>query len=291
VIVCHAYAKVNLTLEVLGPRADGFHEIVSLVQAVNLHDSLRLAPANDLAFACSDPSIGGEDNLALRAAELLRRRVRVSQGADMLLEKRIPVAAGLGGGSADAMAALVGLRRLWNLAVPDEELLAMAASLGSDVPFFLHGGTGLLRGRGEDVAPLAEAPARWLVLLRPANSNLANKTATLYRRLSAADYDDGAATRDCLEVLARGEFPAENLLRNTFEKVAYDAFPGLSEARERLRAAGGSSVHLSGAGPSLFSVFAEREPAEQARRTLRAAGDEAYLVRTGPWRSEPSAGP
>lgn len=286
-ITCHAYAKVNLTLEVLGPRADGYHEIVSLVQAINLHDTLRLAPADDLSLACNDPALAGEANLVLRAAVLLRREAGVRKGADILLEKRIPAAAGLGGGSADAAAALLSLRRLWGLAVSDAELAEMAASLGSDVPYFLHGGTALVRGRGEIVEPLAEAPPRWLVLLRPPVL-LENKTATLYRLLRVEDYDDTSATRVCLDALARGQFPAENLLWNTFEKVAFAAFPGLGEARERLKAAGGRAVHLSGAGPTLFSVFEAVEPAEEARRSLRAAGLEAYLVRSGPWRSQPN---
>lgn len=287
--ICRAYAKVNLTLEVLGRRVDGYHDLVSIVQAIDLHDTLRVVAADHLALVCNDNSIAVEDNLAWQAARLLSGRAKAHLGASIVLEKRIPVAAGLGGGSSDAAATLLALRHLWRMDTPESELALMAAALGSDVPYFLHGGTALIAGRGDSVVPLPSAPARWLLLLRPPVS-LPAKTATLYGRLSPNDYDDGLATHAAAERVACREFPAENLLRNTFEKIAFKVFPGLAEARDALGAAAGRPVHLSGAGPTLFSIFAEQQAAETALSALVADGREAYVASTGPYRAEPVNG-
>ncbi len=279
-IACAAYAKVNLALEVTGRRPDGYHEVVTLLQTVSLHDTVRVAPAAGLSLSCDEPALAGADNLVLRAATLLRERCGVRQGAAIHLEKRIPLAAGLGGGSSDAAATLLALARLWDLAAGAEVLAEVAAALGSDVPFFLRGGTALASGRGEQVEALPPAPERWLVLLRPPVV-LPGKTALLYRRLSPADFTDGAAARAAAAEVREGRFPTEEQLVNTFERVADEVFVGLPAAREHLQAAaGGRAVHLSGAGPTLFVLFADREPAAETLRTLLAEGREAYLVRS-----------
>src|SRR5688500_15047283 len=132
-----AHAKVNLTLEVLGKRADGFHDIRSVMQRISLADTLTVERAEGLTLTCSDPGLEGPENLVWRAAELLRTECGVAEGAALRLEKRIPVAAGLGGGSSDAAAALRGLNELWRLRLSGERLWELGARLGSDVPFFL----------------------------------------------------------------------------------------------------------------------------------------------------------
>ncbi len=286
-ITCTAYAKVNLALEVVGRRSDGYHEIVTLLQTVSLHDTVRVAPAADLSLSCDVPALAGADNLALRAAVLLQQRCGARQGAAIHLQKRIPVAAGLGGGSSDAAATLLALAELWHLEPEMGMLAEVATALGSDVPFFLWGGTALAGGRGERLEALPPAPARWLVLLRPPVM-LPGKTALLYRRLSPADFGDGATARAAAAAVREGRFPADELLVNTFERVADAVFPGLAAARASLQtAAGGRPVHLSGAGPTLFAVFADREPAVAACRRLLAEGNQAYLVRSVPARSRP----
>src|SRR5687768_1385067 len=147
-LVLTAHAKINLTLEVLGKRADGFHEIRSVMQRITLADTLTIRRAEELILACSDPELEGPENLVWRAAELLRGEYGVSAGASLALEKRIPVAAGLGGGSSDAAAALRGLNELWKLGLNGERLRDLGARLGSDVPFFLlESGSALAEGR------------------------------------------------------------------------------------------------------------------------------------------------
>ncbi|GAG13405.1 unnamed protein product, partial [marine sediment metagenome] len=162
-----AYAKINLTLEALAKRADGYHEIVTVLQTVSLVDTLTFEPGESLDLSCNIPSLQSADNLVLKAASLLKEKTGCLKGASIRLTKGIPIAAGLGSGATDAAATLVGLNRLWELNLPPQRLMELAANLGSDAPFFLCGGTALAKGRGEKVTPLPPAPELWMVLLRP----------------------------------------------------------------------------------------------------------------------------
>ena len=163
-MVIHCYAKINLTLEILGKRADGYHEVRTVMQTVGLADRLEVSAAADLSFTCSDPALATPDNLVYRAARLLQADYGARAGAALRLEKRIPVAAGMGGGSSDAAATIVALNRLWNLQLSPTEQRRLAAALGSDVPFFLTGGTALATGRGERITPLPPLPQYWIAL-------------------------------------------------------------------------------------------------------------------------------
>ncbi|MHB1134931.1 MAG: 4-(cytidine 5'-diphospho)-2-C-methyl-D-erythritol kinase, partial [Chloroflexota bacterium] len=221
-----------------------------------------------------------------RALTLLRERAGACSCAHIQLLKAIPTGSGLGGGSADAAATLLALDRLWQLGLSQAELASLAAELGSDVPYFLVGGTALVRGRGEQVEPLPDLPARWLVLLCP-EPRLPRKTAELYARLRPELYDDGAATKIAAQQIGEQHFPAETLLRNTFEKVADGAFPGLAAARARLTGIARRPVHLSGAGPTLFAAFEDRREAEWALSRIWREGERAYLVQAGAWRCSP----
>jgi len=153
-----AYAKINLTLEALAKRADGYHEIVTVLQTVSLVDTLTFEPGESLDLSCNIPSLQSADNLVLKAATLLKEETGCLKGASIRLTKGIPIAAGLGSGATDAAATLVGLNRLWELNLPPQRLMELAANLGSDVPFFLCGGTALAKGRGEKVIPPPPAP-------------------------------------------------------------------------------------------------------------------------------------
>ena len=153
VLELRAHAKINLTLEVLGKRDDGFHDIVSIMQTIDLHDDVTLKRADDITLTCDDPDLAGEDNLALVAARKLKEVTGVDRGVDITLQKHIPVAAGLGGGSSDAASVLNGLNDLWELELELGALEEIATEIGSDVPYFLSGGTALVQGRGEHVVP------------------------------------------------------------------------------------------------------------------------------------------
>ena len=283
-LALRAPAKINLTLEVIRRRPDGFHEVTLLLQTVTLFDALTFEEAPEVTLECSDASLMGPDNLVLRAAHLLRKATGTARGARMSLEKEIPTAAGLGGGSSDAAAALRGLNRLWDLGLPLAELEALGASLGSDVPFFLHGGAALCLGRGEKVEPLPPANLPFIVLLCP-DIPLDHKTATLYSRLPADRHTRGALTFKLAgRIRAGGDIPPA-LLYNAFDDEALQAFPGLAEYRDGMLRAGAESAHLSGTGPSLYALFSQRPAAVAARALLaHARGWRAYLVEA--WRPD-----
>ena len=193
-LTLQAYAKINLTLEVLAKRPDGYHEISTILQTISLADTLTFEPSANLDFRCDVSSLKTPDNLVLKAARLLQETTGSNKGAIINLTKRIPIAAGLGSGSTDAAATLVGLNQLWELNLSLDKLTEPAAKLGSDVAFFLYGGTALAKGRGEQITPLPPAPEHWLVLLKPAIKPVPSKTAQLYSRLNPSHYTSGQHT-------------------------------------------------------------------------------------------------
>jgi 4-diphosphocytidyl-2-C-methyl-D-erythritol kinase len=273
-----AYAKVNLTLEVLGRRPDGFHRIATVLQTVGLWDDLFLFPLpHGVEVECSEASLSGEANLVFRAARLLRGEEGVGQGVRIVVCKGIPVASGLGGGSSDAAAALRGLARLWGLPLSHERLAGLAARLGSDVPFFLRGGTALAQGRGEEITPLPPLGETWFVLLSPPLGG-EGKTARLYSLLPPDRWTDGSPTARLVDALRKGEPLHDGLLFNAFEAVAFEAFPGLPEYWRGLEEAAGSTPHLTGTGPSLFTLAPSPARAQEIALALRRRGWRAWAV-------------
>ncbi|MSQ33157.1 MAG: 4-(cytidine 5'-diphospho)-2-C-methyl-D-erythritol kinase [Dehalococcoidia bacterium] len=277
-LVLPAYAKLNLTLEVLGRRPDGYHEVRSVLQTIDLHDTLTLEPASTLDLHCDRSELQGDDNLVLQAARLLQKMAGGSPGARITLHKRIPLAAGLGGGSSDAAAALLGLNRLWGLGLAAGDLAPLAAQLGSDVPFFLQGGTALVEGRGEVVVPLPSAPPRWFLLARPPLT-IPNKTRTMYAALKPFMFSQGELTQALVDRLFRGDPSAAELLGNAFDLVAPAMYAGFDEFRLRLVELGLRVLHLAGAGPALFAPVEDEARGRALQRRLQGVGVEAYLVK------------
>ena len=272
-----AAAKVNWALEVLGRREDGYHEVRTILQTIDLCDTLEFEPAEELRLEVHGPHEPSEDDLVLRTARLLDGGA--GRGALIRLTKRIPVASGLGGGSSDTAAALRGLNEVWGLGHSQVELAALAAQLGSDVPFFLTGGTALAEGRGQRVTPLPDGTQTWLVVLAPPIT-LADKTATMYAALTPDDFSDGSTTVALAERIRRGVAVDDAALRNAFDRVAYERFEGLVAYREALLAAGATSVHVAGAGPALFALAADEAAAREMLARLRSPGGQAFAART-----------
>lgn len=283
VITRLAYAKLNLCLEIIGKRDDNYHEITSVFQAVDLHDTLTFAHAENgvLTLECDDPALAkeGEANLVLKAAHLLQKSTGVDKGARITLHKQIPMSAGLGGGSSDAAAALLGLSELWGLQISKSELVDMAASIGSDVPFFLEGPTALVEGRGERVTRIPSPPAGWAVLVCP-RYELKNKTKQLFSYLASTDHSEGIVTHRLIAALVAGHFPDGSLLYNAFERVAFTVFGNLLNTRQTIARASGRDVHLSGSGPTLFTLYppSQEKLARKLHEGLQAAGLRTYLT-------------
>ena len=255
----HAPAKVNLFLAVRGVRPDGYRELETVIQAVSLCDTVTVEPAEDLALACSDPALPVDGrNLAMKAAALLEGEGGGGRGASIRIEKRIPVAGGMGGGSSDAAAVLTALNHLWDLGRSRERLMEIAAGLGSDVPFFIDGRVALCRGRGEIVAPVVSAAHFWVVLVNP-RTGLSTKEvyAALGDRVTCAGRGHGAV----IEGLGRGDLEmVVSGMYNELDRVACRLLPLLEGVKESLAEAGCPAAMVSGSGPTIFGVV-ETEPA------------------------------
>lgn len=275
-----APAKINLTLEVLGERPDGYHEIRSLVQTIDLCDRLRFRLSRDTKFGSDSPGFVWEESLMSRATALLRQATGCTKGATIELAKRIPLSSGLGGDSSDAAAILSGLNKLWKLGLSPEELLELAPRLGSDVSFFLYGGTALVEGRGEILTKLPPLPHRWVVLMIPDVPRLPEKTRRLYARLKPSHYTDGKITENFVRALKGGREIKPSMLFNTFENVAFDYFTGLKVYKEHLTKLGAQNVHLAGSGPALFSLIKDKAEAEKLYGYLQKQKVECYLATT-----------
>ena len=273
-----APAKINLVLEVLGERSDGYHEIRSLVQTVSLCDSLEFELADAISLKCNEPSLQSSDNLVIRAAELLRNLRGCQKGARIKLEKRIPWGVGLGGGSSDASATLMALNKLWTLNMTNADLVGIAARLGSDVPLFLHRGTTMVEGRGEKVTPLDAISTLWFVLVVPPMAKISDKTRQLYARLSTQHFTDGHLVDEAVKYLDKTKRIDPGLLFNVFDKVAFDAFPGLDAYWKSFEEAGAKGVHLTGSGPGMFALVGSEIDAKKLRSQLRKCNLQAYSI-------------
>ena len=273
-----AAAKVNLSLEVLGKRADGYHELATVMQAVDLADRLVLEDAEELTLTSSSPGIPTDaGNLALRAAVALREAAKADRGVHIRLDKRIPVAAGLGGGSSDAAAVLLGLNRLWALRWPLARLTEVAVTLGMDVPFFLRGGVALGTGRGETLTSIGGMPLA-LVLVNPGTSL---STAAVYGRVTPAMYSSGRHAQAMVEALRiRRTRQVAATLYNGLESAASGVSPDVGRMRAALLAAGAVGALMSGSGPTVFGVARSFEHARQIRARLVRPPWECWAVRS-----------
>lgn len=257
-----AHAKINLSLEIVGRRPDGYHDLVSVMQEVSLFDSLSFEPATELEFSCSDPDLVG-GNLVTQAARLLAHRFGVTQGCCIQLHKRIPAGAGLGGGSSDAAATLVALNRLWDLQLPPSDLSVLAAEIGSDVPFFLTGGTAEVAGRGEYVCPLPSLPETWYVLVNP---GVHVSTRDVFAELRPAEWSAGNATRALAEEI-RDIRPAR-LSVNGLSSALFRLYPAAEECFRRVSDQSQGRVMVSGSGPTVVAQVESRRDGDRLASLL-----------------------
>jgi len=280
-VIIHAPAKINLSLDVLGRRPDGYHALRSVMQTLELHDTLELSPdpTGALTLTCDAPALAGPANLAWRAADLLRQETGYDGGARLTLRKRVPVDAGLGGGSSDAAAALLGLNRLWDLGLATDRLAELGARLGSDVPFFFYAPTALATGRGETVAPLPPLPRVHVVLHKP-DSGVS--TRQVFAALTPALYSDGSQTEALLTAL-RAEPPLPPRawpLSNDLQRTVRLLYPAVARALDALRDAGASNPLMTGSGSTCYALFAHVDDARQTYERLSGAGGWTALTST-----------
>jgi len=275
-----APAKLNLTLEVLAKRPDGFHEIRSVIQTISLSDSLDFQLSHNLEFSCNNPEWLAEKSLVSKAANLLQEATKCSKGAMINVSKRIPLVSGLGGDSSDAAAVLRGLNQLWSLGLSIRELTELAAQLGSDVTFFLYGGTALMEGRGEIVTPLPPFPYMWVILMVPPGPRLPGKTGQLYASLKANHYTNGQITEQFVKMLKEKAKLTPSLLFNTFENVTFTPLSKIDTFRSHALKVGAPRVHLAGSGPALYTLLADKTKAKELYNLFQQQRMQPYLVET-----------
>ncbi len=264
-----AYAKINIGLDVLRRRADGYHEVKMIMQTVDIYDELvlerRKQPGIELRMDNSELPSGG-DNLICRAADLLFREKEITGGVNISLTKRIPIAAGMAGGSADAAAALRGVNELFDLGYSLTELQALGVGLGADIPYCLAGGTMLSEGIGEILTPLPAPPAAHLVIAKP---DVNVSTAFVYGNLHADRLAWHPDIDGMIAALQRGDLDGiTGRLGNVLETVTVKAHPVIEQIKELLRKQGAENALMSGSGPTVFGIFKEKETAARAAEAV-----------------------
>jgi len=280
-----AYAKVNLRLEVLGKRADGYHELRTIFQTVSLHDTLEFRPSRGPGITLrihGNEALAKEDlekNLVYRAVDALRREARVRPGVEITLRKKIPAGRGLGGGSSDAAAALLGYLQFTRKKLETPRLLDIAAGLGADVPFFLFGGTALGISKGEEIYPLPDAPRRTLLIVSPADIHV--PTPDAYRWLHApelASLTKSAANHKLFKFCALCWSAQGDSLSNDFERVVFRRHPRLGKIKRELLKRGATEALLAGSGSAVFGVFPS--PAKARRAAVGFPDDQTFVCET-----------
>ena len=283
-ITIPAYAKINLTFEVLGKRDDGYHDIASVLQTIDLSDIVSFEPAPDMSFSCCDPGLSQVALLreaCLGAANFFIGETGCKKGAHIRIESAgIPRAVGLGASSSLPAVVVRGLNELWELGLSLEQMSQIASLIGSDTPFFIYGGLALARGRGELITPLPSLFQAWFVLLDPGIDPVPDKTARMYGMLSHVHFTNGDRTKKFIGDLQQG-CPLQSLaIYNTFESVAFDFFPELENYYWMFCSTGADKVHLAGAGPMLFTQVSDETNGMELVGRLQSLGMIARLVRT-----------
>ena len=277
-LVIEAPAKVNLTLDVLGKRTDGYHELETVMHQISLRDIIYLQSGGHGIKVSSDSlSIPhNEENLAFRAAKLIFGKFSLKEGLQIFIEKNIPVGAGLAGGSTDAAAVIIGLNKMYELNLEQQELLDLGLQIGSDVPFCLQGGTALATGRGETLTMLATGPQLEIVLVKP---DFELSTAEVYRDFRLAEVIDRPDNGAFLEAWRKYDMIGlAAQMKNVLETVSLKKCPEIGHIKMRLAELGALQALMSGSGSSVVGLFTDRNKARQAWEIIREQYRESYLV-------------
>lgn len=276
-----SYAKVNLTLEVLSKRPDGYHEIDSIVQTIDITDDLILTEAKNgrISIECDTAGVPeGCGNIVYKACEEFFKKTGIHSGVKCLLRKRIPMQAGLGGGSGNAAAAIMGLNRLFETGLSQSQLADMAAAVGSDAPLFVYGGTVRMRGRGEIIDPLPDAPEMDLVVIKP---NVGVSTAWAYDRIDKLQHRQHSASGKAEEAIVSGNKAGLiDCIYNDFDPVVCAEFDEIARAKSALINPGAQAAMLSGSGSAVFGIFENHDRASQAAMSVMGEFSQVFLTRT-----------
>ncbi len=273
-------AKVNLSLDVLRRREDGYHEVRMIMQQVDLYDEITLREMEDgIKLECNCGFIPvDEGNIAYRAAKLIKETYHIKKGIYIYIDKNIPVAAGLAGGSTNAAAVLLGLNRLWNLGARKEELMALGLKLGADVPFCILGGAALAEGIGEKLTAIQGLENTWVVLCKP---NIGVSTADVYKGLDINNIQQHPDTERIMDALCRKDIQAvAGNLRNVLEQVTEQMHPIVRDIKRRMLEYNALGSIMSGSGPTVFGLYKDYNKAKSAYDNLNKVYKQTYVVKT-----------
>ncbi|MBS4179737.1 4-(cytidine 5'-diphospho)-2-C-methyl-D-erythritol kinase [Lederbergia citrea] len=278
-LLMKAPAKINLSLDVLGKRPDGYHEVEMVMTTIDLADRIELSETTDgrIEIISHNRFVPDDQrNLAYQAAKLLKERFEIKQGVAISIDKAIPVAAGLAGGSSDAAATLRGLNILWGLQLSMDELADLGSEIGSDVSFCVHGGTGLARGRGEKITRLPAPPNCWVILAKP---SIGVSTADVYRNLNIEniEHPNTAAMVKAIENQQYKDICSH--LGNALEKVTLNMHPEVMHIKTQMEKFGADAVLMSGSGPTVFGLVQHDSRLQRIYNGLRGFCDQVFAVR------------
>lgn len=279
VLLEKAPAKINLSLDVLNKRDDGYHNVEMVMTTIDLSDRIELYTLEQDEIKVSLESRyvpNDERNLAYKAAKLFKDRYAITEGIHITIKKNIPVSAGLGGGSSDAAAVLRGMNRLWSLEIPLEELGLLGLEIGSDVPFCVRNTTALVKGRGEIVEELPPPPSCWVVLAKP---DIGVSTKTIFQHITMENMIH-PNTDKIVEALYDGKLAKlYPYLENSLERITFDLYPEVMQIKDRMKALGATNVVMSGSGPTIYSLVTRETKAQKMYNGLRGFCNEVYKVR------------
>ncbi|AEM79890.1 4-(cytidine 5'-diphospho)-2-C-methyl-D-erythritol kinase [Thermoanaerobacter wiegelii] len=273
-----AYAKINLSLDVLGKREDGYHEISTIMQSIDLADILGFEKSDTIEILCDNPKVPvGEDNLIVKVINLLKEKYQKKEGILVRLNKKIPLAAGLAGGSADAAATIVALDKLWNLNMSKEEKKEIALKVGADVPFCLEGGTKLAKGIGEIFENL-KVPSMSLLLVKP---DIEISTKEIYDKWDRLNFKSHHATFLVAQAIQEGNIYkiAENI-KNDLELVTSRECEVINQIKEELLKKGALGCAMSGSGPTVYGIFDDLERLKRAYEDLKEVYSFVFFSKT-----------
>jgi len=280
-LTVRCYAKINLYLDIVGKRPDGYHDIETILQSIDLHDTVTIeaSPTSAVSVRCDHPELAAEPekNIVYRAARLVQDMFGVDMGATITIKKRVPLGAGLAGGSADAAGTIRGLVELWSLPADSETLNEIAGRVGADVPFCLHGGTAAATGIGTTLRPIEIDRSWWAVLVCP---DLNVPTAEVYRRMDVRGFEPcDERFRRAIEAVGAGDFHLA--LYNSMEPVVFDTYPRVRAARDALGAAGGTHVLMTGSGAAVYALVSTKDDARRlADRIPPQPHRQTFVCRT-----------
>lgn len=276
-----APAKINLTLDVLGKREDGYHEVEMVMTTIDLADRIDIYPRNDEKItidssACFVPL--GEKNHVYQIAHILRTKLGIRKGVHFYIHKNIPVAAGLAGGSSDAAAAIRGLNRLWSLGLSIEEMALIGSEVGSDVAFCVHGGTALAQGRGEIITPLPSPPPAWVILAKPPTGV---STADIYGKVTMEEIQKHPArSAEMVKAIKERDYQAVyQTMGNHLETVTLSLYPEVKRLKEQMLRFGADASLMSGSGPTVFSLVDKESRVSRIYNGLRGFCKDVFAVR------------